>query len=70
MITHPNQPAAPSFGRFLTLDQAAELLGVCKRTITREIARGKFPKPVKIGRVSRISLADVESFASGLRAMQ
>ena len=59
--------AAPSFGRFLTLDQAASLLTVSKRTIMREIARGRFPKPAKIGRSTRVSLADVESYAASVR---
>ena len=67
MITHPNQPAAPSFGRFLTLDQVASMLTVSKRTIMREIARGRFPKPAKIGRTTRVSLADVESYAASVR---
>lgn len=58
---------APSFGRFLTLDQAAALLSVSKRTIMREIARGRFPKPAKVGRSTRVTLQDVESYAANIR---
>jgi excisionase family DNA binding protein len=60
--------SAPSFGRFLTLNEAAEMLTVSKRTIMREIARGRFPKPAKIGRSTRVSLADVETYAASLRS--
>jgi excisionase family DNA binding protein len=59
--------AAPSFGRFLTIDQVAALLSVCRRTIQREIQRGRFPQPAKIGRSVRFSLQDVEAYAQSLR---
>ena len=60
--------AAPSFGRFLSIRQAAALLGVCPKTLRREVVRGKFPRPARIGRAVRISLADVEAYAASLRA--
>lgn len=67
-MTDTSSPSiAPSFGRFLTLDQAASLLSVSKRTIMREIARGRFPKPAKIGRSTRVTLADVEAYATNAR---
>jgi len=66
-VTSSHILAAPSFGRFLTLDQAAALLTVSKRTIMREIARGRFPKPAKIGRSTRVTLADVETYAASVR---
>lgn len=57
----------PSFGQFLTLDEAAAMLNVSKRTIMREIARGKFPRPAKIGRTTRTTLQDVETYAASVR---
>lgn len=64
-ISHP--PAA-SFGRFITLEVAASLLGVCKRSIEREIQRGRFPQPAKIGRARRVTIQDVEQYAASVRA--
>jgi excisionase family DNA binding protein len=58
---------SPSFGRFLTLEQAASLLSVSKRTVMREIARGRFPKPAKVGRSTRVTMQDVETYAASLR---
>ncbi len=58
----------PSFGQFITLDQAASLLNVSKRTVMREIARGKFPKPAKVGRTIRTTIQDVETYAASVRA--
>jgi len=63
-VGHPS----PSFGRFLTIDQVASLLNVCRRTIQREIARGRFPQPAKIGRAVRFTLKDVETYAQSLRS--
>ena len=56
---------APSFGQLLAIDQVAEFLGVCRRTIYRELARGKFPKPVRIGQRSvRWKVADIEAYVN------
>lgn len=71
MSTTLIQPAAaPSFGRLITLNEAAALVGVGLKTIYREIQRGKFPKPVKIGAASRISIHDVEAYVESLRAVK
>lgn len=37
----------------LTIDQVAELMNVCPRTINRLNAAGKLPKAIKIGRALR-----------------
>ena len=50
----------------LTLPQAAGTLAISKRTLERLIARGVFPRPVKIGRASRVSHSDIESFLEQL----
>jgi excisionase family DNA binding protein len=45
-----------------TIPEVAARFRVCRRTIEREIARGLFPAPVKIGRLSRISEADIQMY--------
>lgn len=52
--------------RLLTLPQAAHVLAISKRTLERLIASGDFPRPLKIGRSSRVSSQDVESYLNGL----
>lgn len=55
--------------QLLTIEQAAQRLAVNKRTLYREIARGCFPKPIKIRRMARIRAEDllryVESLTNG-----
>ena len=50
----------------VTLKQAAQRLGICRRTLERLIARGEFPSPLKIGRSSRVAVADVEAYVARL----
>ncbi len=42
--------------------QVARLLGVCERTVSRMVADGQFPKPIKVRGASRWLLADVVKF--------
>lgn len=46
----------------LTLAQAAQRLSICKRTLEREIAAGRFPRPLKIATASRVLEADLEAY--------
>ncbi len=48
-----------------TLPQVARMLAVSKRTLEREIARGKL-KVVRIGRCVRIRPDDLAVYSSGL----
>lgn len=64
VVSSPVQ-AAP-VGAF-TLPQVARMLAVSKRTLEREIARGKL-KVVRIGRCVRIKPDDLASYSSGLSA--
>lgn len=48
--------------------ETAKALGICRRTLEREIQRGRFPRPVKIGSASRWPLADVSSYVATLTA--
>lgn len=52
--------------QLLTLDEAAKRLGVCRRTLEREIAGGRFPRPVKIGTATRVEVAAVVRYVEGL----
>jgi excisionase family DNA binding protein len=52
--------------QLLTLRQAAQLLAVSSRTLEREIQRGRFPRPRKIGRATRGLESDVRSYVESL----
>jgi excisionase family DNA binding protein len=67
-VTSSHTPAAPSFGPSITLDRFAELLSVSKRTIMREIARDKCPKPFKVGRSVRFTMQDFETYVASRRS--
>lgn len=51
-----------------SIPDAAKMLAVSRRTLEREIASGRFPRPLKIGRSSRVSHGDVASYLEKLRA--
>ncbi len=42
------QAAESDAPRFIAFKAVAKLLGVCERTIRREVERGKFPRPVPL----------------------
>ena len=50
----------------LTLKDAAVRLSLSTRTLHREISAGRFPRPVKIGRSSRVPLAALLNYVRGL----
>jgi excisionase family DNA binding protein len=50
----------------LTIEEVAERLTICKRTVERLIARQEFAAPLKIGRVSRFHPADVTRYLEKL----
>lgn len=53
--------------RLLTLKEAADRLAISKRSLEREIASGRFPKPVRIGgRSVRISLDTLRNYIAAL----
>ena len=51
----------------LTLPEAASILAISKRTLERLIAGGQFPAPLKIGRASRVAMADLSAYLERLR---
>ncbi len=48
--------------RLLTLREVAELINVCERTVMREVQKGRFPSPIKIGRQNRWDVEVIDSF--------
>ena len=62
-MSSPTVHSAP-VGAF-TLPQVARMLSVSKRTLEREIARGKL-KVVRIGRCVRVRPDDLAVYSSGL----
>lgn len=53
----------------LTIKAAAQRLSISTRTIHREIAAGRFPRPVKIGRSSRVPLDALENYVRRLSGL-
>lgn len=47
--------------------QVALRLGVCERTVSRMVAAGEFPRPVKVRRAARWPESDVDRFLGGSR---
>jgi excisionase family DNA binding protein len=52
--------------QLLTIKDAAHRLAISTRTIHREIAAGRFPRPVKIGRSTRVPLSALEAYVRRL----
>jgi excisionase family DNA binding protein len=56
---------ARTFEKLLTKKDVADLLGLTERTVERLIARGLFPRPLKVGHSVRWRVAVVEKFLEG-----
>lgn len=52
--------------QLLTIKDAAKRLAISPRTIHREISAGRFPRPVKIGRASRVPVSALEAYIQRL----
>lgn len=52
----PEQPL------LVSKDEAAKRLGICKRTLEREIAAHKFPRPVRVRRRVLIPVSAIEGY--------
>lgn len=46
----------------LTINEVLEILRVCRRTLEREINRGRFPRPIKVGKCLRWPPADLQAY--------
>ena len=53
--------------QLLGLDKVANLLDVSKREVQRLIAAHELPQPIKIGRLSKLTVGDVDGFIEKLK---
>lgn len=60
IMSEPNLSTGPDVG-CLSLDQAAKFLGVSRRTIHRQITRGKL-RPSKVGTRTLLTVAELSRF--------
>jgi excisionase family DNA binding protein len=58
---------AVNLKQLLGLDKVAKLLDVSKREVQRLIATQELPKPIKIGRLSKLTVGEVEAFIEKLK---
>ncbi|WP_414664113.1 helix-turn-helix transcriptional regulator [Horticoccus sp. 23ND18S-11] len=56
----------PNGALLITLKEAAARLSLSTRTLHREIAAGRFPRPVKIGRSTRVPLVALQTYVRSL----
>jgi predicted DNA-binding transcriptional regulator AlpA len=61
------ESVAPEASRLLSVKETARRLGVCRRTLEREVCRKKFPRPMKIGAKSVYLVSDVEAYVIKLQ---
>jgi excisionase family DNA binding protein len=54
----------------LTKGQTAQRLAISKRTLERLIAHREFPRPLKIGRSSRVPIEDVAAYLERLQTQR
>lgn len=54
----------PARAEVLTLNEAADVLRVSRRTLERMVQRGEFPPAVKVGQQWRVSRAALDQFLS------
>lgn len=66
MDTPGNQNEDP----ILSVNETARQLGVCRRTLEREVASGKFPPPAKLRGKSIFFLSDVLNYLARLKAQR
>jgi excisionase family DNA binding protein len=59
-------PKPVKLPQLFTVSEAARHLSVCRRTLERLIAAGEFPRPLKVGRSSRVMDSDVARFLERL----
>ncbi|MGB8369475.1 MAG: helix-turn-helix transcriptional regulator [Limisphaerales bacterium] len=53
--------------QLLGLDKVALLLDISKRKVQRLIAAHELPKPIKIGRLSKLTAGDVDAYIEKLK---
>ena len=48
--------------QLLKLDQVADALGVCARTVRRLVEKPNFPRPLRVGHAVRFDAADIAAY--------
>jgi excisionase family DNA binding protein len=56
--------------QLLTMPEAAQRLGISRRSLERLVAAGEFPRPLKVGGASRVLASDVSAYVSRLLAQR
>ena len=64
------QATDPIKARLITMKEAAEILGISQRGLYRFIASGELPRPVKIGKASRMVLTEIEDYIERIMAIR
>lgn len=65
-----NEPSNRNTDPILTVKEAASRMGVCRRTLEREVASKRFPPPVKLRGKSVYFLSDVVQYLARLKALR
>lgn len=66
MMSGSAQNMNPTPNTLMPLKEAARRLAVTPRTLYREIAAGRFPRVVKVGRSSRVLESDYAAYLAAL----
>jgi excisionase family DNA binding protein len=59
-VTHTDSPFHPQLGRSVTIDQAAQLLGVSRRTVYYRIREGRLRTVRTIGGSQRVLVESLQ----------
>jgi excisionase family DNA binding protein len=56
--------------RLINLEKVAEMLDISEREVYRLIAAGELPRPVKIGRLSKLPIGEVLAYIERLKSVR
>lgn len=56
--------------RLLSLEEVGRMLAASKRTVHRLIASGDLPRPLRMGKLSRLTIEDVEAYIEKLKGQR
>ena len=56
--------------RLVSLEEVGRMLAASKRTVHRLIASGELPRPLRMGKLSRLTVEDVEAFIEKLKGQR
>lgn len=68
MTNEDNTPQEPvELDQLVTIRGTAQTLGISVRALYRLIASGELPAPLKIGKASRMSMAEIHAYIERLK---